>query len=169
MPTRIAAGCNYAGGCPKKAVRGGRCADHARQEQKQYDDRRGSAASRGYGYRWSTYVRPMVLRRDPLCYDPFGIGCKAASTDAEHVIPKAAGGADTVEVNLLGCCQECHSRKTLLEQTVRFRPLCNCEVHTHCVIQAGSNVVQTVCDVHAPSEAKPAHNWPQIIANQRHG
>lgn len=169
MPTRIAAGCSWPGGCAAKAVSGGRCAQHARQEQKQYDDRRGSAAKRGYGYRWSTKVRPMVLRRGPLCYDPFGIGCHAASTDCEHVIPKAAGGTDSVGENLLGCCEPCHSRKTMLEQQVKFVSLCRCEVHTHCVIEAGSNVIQIVCEDHAPIQAKPAREWPQIICFQRQG
>ena len=166
MPQRIAAGCGWPGGCPARAVRGGRCAEHARQEQKQYNDRRGSAASRGYGYRWSKYVRPMVLRRHPICVDPFGIGCTNASTDADHFIPKAAGGTDSIEDNLGGTCHDCHSRKTLLEQTVRFVALCSCEVHTHCVIEPGSNVIGTACSEHAPSGAKPARKWPQIISNQ---
>lgn len=166
MPNRIAAGCSWPGGCAAKAVRGGRCAQHARQDQRQYNERRGSAASRGYGHRWSMYVRPMVLRRDPLCYDPFGIECTQASSDAEHVIPRAAGGTDTVGVNLRGCCEACHSRKTLLEQTVRFASLCSCEVHTHCVIEAGSRIIRTVCESHAPVSAKPIKLWSQIISNQ---
>lgn len=67
---------------------------------------RASAARRGYGRRWQR-LRLVVLKRDPVCR-----ACgRAASTDVDHILPKRAGGPDTLE-NLQGLCGPCHSRKT---------------------------------------------------------
>jgi len=65
-----------------------------------------SAARRGYGRRWQR-LRLVVLKRDPVCR-----ACgREASTDVDHILPKRAGGPDSLE-NLQGLCGPCHSRKT---------------------------------------------------------
>jgi 5-methylcytosine-specific restriction protein A len=52
----------------------------------------------------------VVLARDPLC-----LICKTApSTQADHVLPKARGGMDTLE-NLRGVCKSCHDSKSARE------------------------------------------------------
>jgi 5-methylcytosine-specific restriction protein A len=103
-----------------KLTEGRYCADHKRenvnrQTRRQYDDHRGSAASRGYGYRW-TKLRQLVLHRDPICQIGVICGFLKASTDADHITPKSAGGEDTME-NLQGACHECHSWKTATQDS----------------------------------------------------
>jgi 5-methylcytosine-specific restriction protein A len=60
----------------------------------------------------------MVLRRDPVCQDPYDTHNKnnetAASTEVDHIIPLRQGGKNTMD-NLQGLCKSCHSRKTALE------------------------------------------------------
>jgi 5-methylcytosine-specific restriction protein A len=69
-------------------------------------------------YRTKRWVRlaAMVLRRCPLCADPFKKGCTRASTDADHIIPVRHGGAIWSLGNLWGLCHACHSQKTMLEK-----------------------------------------------------
>jgi 5-methylcytosine-specific restriction protein A len=62
-------------GCPTLTT-GGRCAEH----QRQAEQIRGSATSRGYGNGHSRF-RQLVLRRDPVCVIP---ECTAPSTVADH-------------------------------------------------------------------------------------
>jgi len=50
----------------------------------------------------------MVLARDPLC------NCNQPATEVDHIVPKSAGGSDSME-NLQGLCKPCHSRKTAYE------------------------------------------------------
>jgi len=82
--------------------------------QRTYDDQRGSSTQRGYGYRWHK-LRKMVLARDPVCVDPFGIHLEAGEVAlaevVDHITPKNAGGSDSLE-NLQGLCKQCHDRKT---------------------------------------------------------
>ncbi|MCK6486449.1 MAG: HNH endonuclease [Phycisphaerae bacterium] len=74
---------------------------------------RGSAAARGYGERWRRLAR-MQLMRQPLCADPFGVheGRPVAGEHVDHIVPRRAGGTDTLE-NLQTLCASCHSRKTV--------------------------------------------------------
>jgi 5-methylcytosine-specific restriction endonuclease McrA len=69
----------------------------------------------------------MVLARDPLCKieQLCGSGPRrdgeperlpAPSTDADHVVPRSAGGEDTME-NLQGACHACHSWKTATQDS----------------------------------------------------
>ncbi len=109
-------------GCPKLAEPGHRyCAEHEKLaragSQREYDQRRGTAAQRGYGARWRR-LRRMFLNAHPICADPFGVHAKAGevvpATDVDHIIAKRCGGTDTWE-NLQALCHSCHSRKTAAE------------------------------------------------------
>jgi len=153
-------------GCPEVATVKACCAAHAQQAARMYDNRRGSAASRGYGHGWSTKIRPRILRRDPICRDPFKAGCMAPSEHVDHVIPKEAGGTDH-DVNLWGLCKSDHSRKTLVEQGVVFKRICTCEVATRCCLEtARGNVVLLACNDHAPTVSFAINDWPQLVCFQ---
>ncbi len=86
---------------------------HSEQTQarrrKTVDQARASASERGYDRRWQR-LRKLILHRDPIC----AICDRQASTDIDHIIPKAQGGEDTEE-NLQGLCHACHSKKTANE------------------------------------------------------
>lgn len=51
-------------------------------------------------------LRRLVLARDPKCL----ICLAAKSTDADHILPRAAGGLSTL-ANLRGLCRPCHKRR----------------------------------------------------------
>jgi 5-methylcytosine-specific restriction enzyme A len=76
------------------------------------DQRRGTAAQRGYGGRWQR-VRAMYLRSHPLCAACEREGRVSIATDVHHLIPRRDGGPDT-ESNLEALCHACHSRITAL-------------------------------------------------------
>lgn len=90
------------------------CEVHAKQRRQQYDEQRGSSAQRGYDARWRR-LRRMVLARQPLCADPFGVhaerGELVPATEVDHIVAKSQGGDDSMN-NLQGLCKSCHSRKT---------------------------------------------------------
>lgn len=107
MPTRAARFCSRPG-CAQFAP----CPTHSRQQEREYDQRRGTAAQRDYGARWQR-LRKMVLARDPLCKIK-QLCAGAPSTDADHIVSRRRGGKDMLE-NLQGACHECHSWKTATE------------------------------------------------------
>jgi hypothetical protein len=103
----------------------------------------------------------MVLRRDPICRDPFGIGCIRQSTIADHIIPKAACGSDSIEHNLQGVCDGCHNRKIRLEQSVKFVALCGCKIATHARVVG--RTVEFSCSGHSEQGAEPACRWTHMV------
>jgi 5-methylcytosine-specific restriction protein A len=105
-------------GCPG-VTRERYCEAHAVARQALRGER-DSSAKRGYGYWWRR-LREYILRRDPLCKNPYNIpGHVALSTDVDHVIPKPEG-ADHPS-NLQGLCHSCHARKTASEDGGFGRP-----------------------------------------------
>jgi len=99
-------------GCPEKAQgSSGLCQGHLAE----YDAARGSAAKRGYNYRWQK-ARAHFLTRHPICEDPDGRHPQQViqATEVDHKIPRARGGSDHPD-NLQALCKSCHSAKTLRE------------------------------------------------------
>lgn len=54
-------------------------------------------------------VRRDYLAAHPACSTR---GCPAPATEVDHVVARAAGGADYAWTNLRSTCKSCHSRKT---------------------------------------------------------
>ncbi|MEV7264192.1 HNH endonuclease signature motif containing protein [Micromonospora aurantiaca] len=95
-------------GCPE-LVDKGRCARHRREA----DQRRGTAAERGYDHRWRQ-TRAQVLRLFPGCTEP---GCDERATEVDHIDglgPRGPRGHDLT--NLRAYCKPHHSRRTARDQ-----------------------------------------------------
>jgi 5-methylcytosine-specific restriction protein A len=86
------------------------CGPLRRAGQVAHDERRGTAAQRGYGGRWQR-VRLMFLRSHPLCADCASRNQVTPATDVHHVVARRDGGGDE-EGNLLALCHSCHSKRT---------------------------------------------------------
>ena len=104
MPNRLKTPCAQPG-CPAVTTQR-RCPLHHREQRRRQDVGRPTATERGYGWQWRQ-LRNAVIARDPICT----VCCRVPSTDADHIIPRAQGGQDTME-NLRGRCHSCHSSKT---------------------------------------------------------
>lgn len=93
------------------------CEKHQAMREKQKEEARasrdrfrGSAASRGYDYRWSQFRR-RYLREHPVC-----VMCGRLATEVDHIIPFKGDKAKIFDLdNLQPLCHECHSRKTAKE------------------------------------------------------
>jgi 5-methylcytosine-specific restriction enzyme A len=160
MPSRIASGCQHPSRCGNRATHGKYCDGHAKQADSIYEAQRGTAAGRGYDYAWMKMSRA-VLQEEPICCDPFRIGCRNSSSHTDHIVPKRQGGRDE-RSNLQGLCSACHSAKTLLEQRVRFTFLCDCAARTRIAVEG--NEVTVACDHHA-RDGMLMHvtRWPLIL------
>lgn len=95
--------------CGRAVVRAGLCQQHLSQGEQ----RRGSAAKRGYDGRHVRQFRTVVLERDPIC-----VVChEEPSTDADHYPwdrkELVRLGADPNDPRYgRGLCHSCHSRYT---------------------------------------------------------
>jgi 5-methylcytosine-specific restriction endonuclease McrA len=56
-------------------------------------------------------LRLAVLKRDPMCTVD---GCEQESVEVDHLVPRARGGASTME-NCRGICVRHHRQKTARE------------------------------------------------------
>lgn len=94
--------------CPTLVPRGrSRCALHAKPA---WSGRRatGSMLDNGSTRAWRQ-LRAKVLARDPVCM--LRLVCSGApSAEPDHIVPRSAGGPDTME-NLRGVCGACHARR----------------------------------------------------------
>lgn len=116
---RAGTGCRRPG-CPG-IVRAGVCSVCGPQKKgghQEYDERRGSAAERGYDHRWRR-LRRAYLVANPLCVMCQAEGRVVAATDVDHIIAKRSGGTDD-EANLQALCHSHHSQKTMSEHGRRM-------------------------------------------------
>lgn len=105
-------------GCLRLA-RASRCERHAREPRtrrrtdadREYDRRRGSAASRGYDAAWHR-LRAAVLSAEPRCVRCLDLGRVRLATEVDHIIPLSRGGERLDPENLQPLCRSCHVRKT---------------------------------------------------------
>lgn len=86
------------------------CGPLRRQMQRAVDERRGSAASRGYDRRWQR-VRSIYLRAHPLCADCMAERRVTAATEVHHITALRDGGTHD-DANLMALCKMHHSRRT---------------------------------------------------------
>ena len=104
------------GYCPLHKAKGEEREAKANAERmKRRAEAKGSAAERGYGYRWRK-LRARFLADHPLCEECLRAGRAVAATDVDHIIPHR-GNPDLMwdEENLQALCHSCHSRKTASE------------------------------------------------------
>lgn len=80
----------------------------AKATEQQYDARRGSASSRGYGRAWAAR-RARYLADHPWCAAE---GCGEPAVEVDHIVPRRRGGSDE-DANLQGLCRRHHSEKTV--------------------------------------------------------
>ncbi|MGB9903058.1 MAG: HNH endonuclease [Desulfotomaculales bacterium] len=109
MPKRLKKPCAWPG-CPELVEAGQRfCIEHDRQRRRQEDERRGTAAQRGYDARWQK-VREMYLRQYPLCELCEKKGRIIPATMVHHKRPIKAGGQALDMENLMSVCRACHDK-----------------------------------------------------------
>ena len=104
MPVRLCADPR----CPNPAVHRGRCAEHARQVNRDTHRNRHIYGSK----RWQL-LRRHVLLEQPLC----ACGCGRLAEDVDHITPLDRGGAPFDRSNLQALAHSCHARKTRQEMT----------------------------------------------------
>ncbi len=114
MPYRMKKPCAYPG-CPALVSEGRFCEQHKRQEQRRYDQERGTAAQRGYDARWRRY-REMYLRQHPLCVECQKEGRLTPATVVDHIVPhKGDRRLFWDPENHQALCKRCHDKKTAKE------------------------------------------------------
>jgi 5-methylcytosine-specific restriction protein A len=108
MPGKMKHPCNKIG-C-NKLTHDRYCDTHARLEQRTRDKERGSAAARGYTYKWQQYSK-RFLQQFPICAQ-----CGAPATVTDHIIPHK-GDMDLFwdRFNHQPLCKRCHDYKTATE------------------------------------------------------
>ena len=122
MPTAVQRYCQQLG-C-LALVREGFCPTHERQAQRLYDDRRGSAHSRGYGARWGHYrqtfraLYPLCGMRPPGAPETADSRCAAAGRVepmyvVDHIVPVTGPDDPTFDDprNHQALCERCHNAK----------------------------------------------------------
>lgn len=101
-----------------------RCSRHPvqprqREWDKQYDERRGTASSRGYDRRWYR-LRNQFIAENPLCKECMKKGIVKAADEVDHIIPiKVAPHLRLVKTNLQSLCKSCHAIKTRADSLSR--------------------------------------------------
>ncbi|WP_425401247.1 HNH endonuclease [Algiphilus sp.] len=121
MPRRAPKPCAKAG-CGKITL-SRFCEAHAREEQhrvaevkRKADDRRPSAARRGYNVRWKK-ARATFLQRNPLCVECERLGMTRQATVVDHIEPHRGDTQKFWDTdNWQALCKRCHDRKTANEE-----------------------------------------------------
>lgn len=123
--------------CGKLLSEPGFCEKHKKVVRKEYDERRGTAAERGYDGKWAK-ARLYYLRKHPLCVNCIRSARVVAATVVDHTIPhrlkeaKDSGDAQKIaqalklfwdSSNWAGLCKTCHdSVAQSCERTGRRKP-----------------------------------------------
>ncbi|ONH85370.1 HNH endonuclease [Thalassospira sp. MCCC 1A02803] len=91
------------------------CEKHQAEHRKRQDERRGTAAKRGYGSKWQK-ARAAFLREHPLCCQCQNEGYVVAATEVDHIIPhKGDQKLFWSRSNWQSLCKTHHSIKTAKE------------------------------------------------------
>ncbi|MED0676974.1 HNH endonuclease signature motif containing protein [Aneurinibacillus thermoaerophilus] len=100
-------------GCPNLTTE--RYCETHRQQARQYDKQRGSAASRGYDRRWQN-ARRVFLMKHPLCVECEKEKKLVPATVVDHIVPHK-GNQELFwdEDNWQPLCKSCHDSKTARE------------------------------------------------------
>jgi 5-methylcytosine-specific restriction enzyme A len=92
------------------------------EQQREYNQHRGSAYSRGYDHSWRK-LRDRFVRQHPLCSRCETAGRIVAATMVDHVIPIAiAPDRRLDETNMNSLCDQCHALKSA-EDVARYGAL----------------------------------------------
>ena len=76
---------------------------------KQYDQKRGTPAERGYDKRWKA-VRLSYLQDNPLCEECKRVRIDKFASIVHHIVDISNGGDQYDEDNLMSVCTACHNR-----------------------------------------------------------
>ena len=87
-------------------TREGRCPDHRERWERKGATRTSSEKHR----KWAAIVK----KRDPYCRVRLP-GCTHITTQADHIVPVAFGGAEFDPANGQGICTSCHRKKSSRE------------------------------------------------------
>ena len=80
--------------------------------RKAYDDRRGSASSRGYDRKWRV-ARESFILNNPLCVQCEKVGRLTFSAVVDHIIPhRQDRNLFNDQTNWQALCTRCHNQKT---------------------------------------------------------
>jgi 5-methylcytosine-specific restriction protein A len=110
MPSALKRVC---AGCRRPVL--GRCEACSKRKYKSQDERRGTAASRGYDADWRR-VRSLKLINNPLCEDCEEQGRVRVAQEVHHIRTIAARPDLRLSMsNLMSLCKPCHSRRTMNE------------------------------------------------------
>ncbi|MCM3761049.1 HNH endonuclease [Alkalihalobacillus oceani] len=107
MPTKPKKPCRQPG-CPELTDKR-YCLTHQKKHE------RGSATSRGYGYKWQK-ARKQYLKVNPLCVRCIKSGRVTPAKVVDHIIPHRGDQQPFWDVgNWQALCKKCHDRKTRTE------------------------------------------------------
>jgi 5-methylcytosine-specific restriction protein A len=91
------------------------CNQHSTVHRRQFDDRRGSASSRGYDRDWRL-IRSVYLGEYPLCADCERKGRNVVAVEVHHIKPVSTHPELRLAWdNLMALCHACHVAITMKE------------------------------------------------------
>jgi len=112
MPSAPVRPCSWPG-CGSLVAQG-RCEQHRKKEQREYNHKRGGSTQQGYGYKWQQY-RERYLRENPMCVIR-GPRCMIKANEVDHIKPHKGDQALFWDpANHQAVCKLCHSSKTAKE------------------------------------------------------
>ena len=123
----------------------------ARIAQRDHDDRRGSASSRGYGYAWQQ-ARDQYLRENPLCAEHHRQGLVVAAAVVDHIVaPKLREARESGDSERLAEAQRMFWSRS------NWQPLCK---HCHDSVKQRAEKSGRVAGCDASGRPlDPRHPW----------